>query len=39
MGMIIRRLDNRRLDEYVNRIRCLHGNFTFCRKTTSVAGY
>jgi KDO2-lipid IV(A) lauroyltransferase len=27
MGMIIRRLDNRRLDEYVNRIRCLHGNF------------
>jgi KDO2-lipid IV(A) lauroyltransferase len=27
MGMIIRRLDNRRLDEYVNSIRCLHGNF------------
>jgi KDO2-lipid IV(A) lauroyltransferase len=26
MGMVIRRLDNRRLDEYVNRIRCLHGN-------------
>ena len=26
MGMIIRRLDNRRLDEFVNRIRCLHGN-------------
>ena len=27
MGMVIRRLDNRRLDEYVNRIRCLHGNY------------
>ena len=27
MGMLIRRLDNRRLDDYVNRIRCLHGNF------------
>ncbi len=27
MGMVIRRLDNRRLDEYVNNIRCLHGNF------------
>jgi KDO2-lipid IV(A) lauroyltransferase len=26
MGMVIRRLDNRILDEYVNRIRCLHGN-------------
>jgi KDO2-lipid IV(A) lauroyltransferase len=26
MGMVIRRLDNRRLDDYVNRIRCLHGN-------------
>jgi len=26
MGMVIRRLDNRFLDEYVNRIRCLHGN-------------
>jgi len=26
MGMVIRRLDNRRLDEYVNAIRCLHGN-------------
>jgi len=26
MGMVIRRLDNRRLDAYVNRIRCLHGN-------------
>ncbi len=27
MGMVIRRLDNRPLDEYVNAIRCLHGNF------------
>ncbi|SPE24165.1 Lipid A biosynthesis acyltransferase [Candidatus Sulfotelmatomonas gaucii] len=27
MGMVIRRLDNRKLDEYVNGIRCLHGNF------------
>ena len=27
MGMVIRRLDNRRLDEYVNRIRCVHGNY------------
>jgi Kdo2-lipid IVA lauroyltransferase/acyltransferase len=26
MGMVIRRLDNRVLDEYVNGIRCLHGN-------------
>ncbi len=26
MGMVIRRLDNRRLDSYVNAIRCLHGN-------------
>lgn len=26
MGMVIRRLDNRLLDEYVNAIRCLHGN-------------
>jgi len=26
MGMVIRRLDNRRLDEFVNAIRCLHGN-------------
>jgi len=25
-GMVIRRLDNRRLDEYVNAIRCMHGN-------------
>src|SRR5580658_2463981 len=27
MGKVIRRLDNRRLDAYVNRIRCLHGNY------------
>jgi Kdo2-lipid IVA lauroyltransferase/acyltransferase len=27
MGMVIRRLDNKKLDGYVNRIRCLHGNF------------
>jgi KDO2-lipid IV(A) lauroyltransferase len=27
MGMVIRRLDNRRLDEYVNGIRCMHGNY------------
>ena len=26
MGVVIRRLDNRRLDDYVNGIRCLHGN-------------
>jgi len=26
MGMVIRRLDNRPLDQYVNRVRCLHGN-------------
>ena len=26
MGMVIRRLDNRALDEYVNGVRCLHGN-------------
>ena len=26
MGMVIRRLDNRRLDRYVNGIRCMHGN-------------
>ena len=31
MGMLIRRLDNRRLDEYVNRIRCLHGNFVLSK--------
>ncbi len=26
MGMVIRRLDNRRLDEFVNGVRCQHGN-------------
>ena len=26
MGMVIRRLDNPLVDEFVNRIRCLHGN-------------
>jgi Kdo2-lipid IVA lauroyltransferase/acyltransferase len=26
MGMVIRRLDNRYLDRFVNRIRCLHSN-------------
>jgi Kdo2-lipid IVA lauroyltransferase/acyltransferase len=26
MGMVIRRLDNRKLDEFVNGVRCLHGN-------------
>ena len=26
MGMVIRRLDNRVLDDFVNGIRCLHGN-------------
>lgn len=26
MSMVIRRLDNRRLDQFVNGIRCLHGN-------------
>jgi KDO2-lipid IV(A) lauroyltransferase len=26
MGMVIRRLDNRKLDAFVNRIRCRHGN-------------
>lgn len=26
MGMVIRRLDNRLLDEFVNGIRCMHGN-------------
>ena len=26
MGVVIRRLDNRLLDEYVNSMRCLHGN-------------
>ncbi len=27
MGMVIRRLDNRMLDTFVNNIRCLHGNY------------
>ena len=27
MGMVIRRLDNRKLDAFVNGIRCLHGNY------------
>jgi Kdo2-lipid IVA lauroyltransferase/acyltransferase len=27
MGMVIRRLDNRRLDQFVNGIRCQHGNY------------
>src|SRR5579863_8060581 len=27
MGMVIRRLDNRTLDDFVNGIRCLHGNY------------
>ena len=31
MGMLIRRLDNRKLDEYVNRTRCLHGNFVLSK--------
>jgi Kdo2-lipid IVA lauroyltransferase/acyltransferase len=31
MGMLIRRLDNRRLDEYVNRVRGLHGNFVLSK--------
>ena len=26
MGMVIRRLDNRKLDAFVNDIRCMHGN-------------
>jgi Kdo2-lipid IVA lauroyltransferase/acyltransferase len=26
MGIVIRRLDNRKLDDFVNGIRCLHGN-------------
>ena len=26
MGMVIRRLDNRKLDDLVNNIRCMHGN-------------
>ncbi len=31
MGMIIRNLDNRPLDAYVNGIRCLHGNFVISK--------
>jgi KDO2-lipid IV(A) lauroyltransferase len=31
MGMVIRNLDNRPLDEYVNGIRCLHGNFVISK--------
>ena len=31
MGMVIRRLDNTRLDAYVNDIRCLHGNFVLSK--------
>ncbi len=31
MGVVVRRLDNRRLDEYVNRIRSLHGNFVLSK--------
>lgn len=27
MGEVIRRLDNRRLDTFVNAIRCMHGNY------------
>jgi KDO2-lipid IV(A) lauroyltransferase len=27
MGIVIRRLDNRYLDKYVNDIRCMHGNY------------
>lgn len=27
MGMVIRRLDNRCLDSFVNNIRCMHGNY------------
>lgn len=27
MGMVIRRLDNRLLDRFVNGIRCMHGNY------------
>jgi Kdo2-lipid IVA lauroyltransferase/acyltransferase len=27
MGMVIRRLDNRKLDAFVNDIRCMHGNY------------
>ena len=35
MSMVIRRLDNRRLDDFVN-IRCLHGN-KIIHKTISAA--
>jgi KDO2-lipid IV(A) lauroyltransferase len=45
MGMVIRPLDNRRLDEFVNGIRCLHGNrvlpkddFARCLLTAMRAG-
>jgi KDO2-lipid IV(A) lauroyltransferase len=31
MGMVIRPLDNRRLDVYVNAIRCRHGNFVLSK--------
>jgi KDO2-lipid IV(A) lauroyltransferase len=31
MGMIIRNLDNRRLDAFVNGIRSMHGNFTISK--------
>ena len=31
MGMVIRRLDNRKLDAYVNGIRCAHGNFVLSK--------
>jgi KDO2-lipid IV(A) lauroyltransferase len=31
MGMLMRNLDNRRLDAFVNGIRCLHGNFTISK--------
>jgi Kdo2-lipid IVA lauroyltransferase/acyltransferase len=31
MGMLIRRLDNPKLDEYVNNIRCTHGNFVLSK--------
>ncbi len=31
MGMIARNLDNRRLDEYVNAIRGMHGNFVISK--------
>jgi KDO2-lipid IV(A) lauroyltransferase len=31
MSMVARPLDNRRLDEFVNGIRCLHGNHVLCK--------